>query len=86
MKKIVFAIMIVSMSVPAFAAGLTGIAGLVEPMKNYLTVDNVLAAIGAVSVLMTGVPVPKAGTWLYKMYTVLKYFGGNFGFADHTKK
>lgn len=86
MKKIFFAIMLVLVSIPAFAAGLTGLAGLIEPVKGYITVENALAAIGTVSVVMTGVPVPKAGTWLYKLYTVLKYFGGNFGFADHTKK
>lgn len=65
---------------------MTAFAGTLDTVKGFITVENVLASIGVVSIAMTGVPVPKAGTTLFRIYSVLKYLSGNFGFADHTKK
>ena len=82
MKKILMVVMCALVSMTAFA----GEFDLLYTAKQYLTVENVLASIGVVSIAMTGVPVPKAGTALFRLYSVLKYLSGNFGFADHTKK
>jgi len=57
-----------------------------ELMKEYLTIDNILTVVGGVAVIMTGVPVPKSGTALFRFYNLVKYLGANFGHADHTKK
>ena len=81
MKKILMVVMCVLMSMTAFAGTLD-----FGTVKGFITVDNILAGIGVVSIVMAGTPVPKAGTVLWKVYSVLKYLGGNFGFADHTKK
>lgn len=82
MMRFVTVIALFLVSATAFAFNF----GFIEPMMKYVTLENVLAGIGVVSVVMTGVPVPQAGTKLFKVYTVLKYLSGNFGFADHTKK
>lgn len=86
MRKIFFVFMFVlALCTPAFAADLINVS-VFDIFKNYITLENVLATIGVVSVAMTGVPVPRAGTKLARVYSVLKYLSGNFGFADHTKK
>ena len=82
MKKILMFVIMLLMSMTAFA----GTTGVFETIKGFITVDNVLAGIGVVSLLMTATPVPKTGTVLWKVYNIVKYLGGNFGFADHTKK
>ena len=82
MKKILMFVVMMLMSITAFA----GTTGIFDVVKGVVTIENVLAGIGVVSIAMTGVPVPKAGTVLWKVYSVLKYLSGNFGFADHTKK
>ena len=83
MKKILMLLCIMLLvSMTAFA----GEFDLLYTVKQYLTIENVLTGIGVVSIVMAGTPVPKAGTALWKVYSVLKYLGGNFGFADHTKK
>lgn len=83
MKKILMLLCIMLLvSMTAFA----GEFNLLYTVKQYLTIENVLAGIGVASIAMTGVPVPKAGTALFRVYSVLKYLSGNFGFADHTKK
>ena len=82
MKKILMLLCIMLL------VSMTAFAGTFDfsTVKGFITVDNVLAGIGVVSIVMAGTPVPKAGTALWKVYSVLKYLGGNFGFADHTKK
>ena len=81
MKKILMFVIMMLMSITAFAGTLD-----FGTVKKFITADNILAGIGVVSIVMAGTPVPKAGTALWKVYSVLKYLGGNFGFADHTKK
>ena len=85
MKKILMVLMFVFvfvfMSITAFAGTLD-----FGTVKGFVTIDNILAGIGVVSIVMAGTPVPKAGTTLWKVYSVLKYLGGNFWHADHTKK
>ena len=82
MKKILMVVMCALVSMTAFA----GEFDLLYTVKQYLTIENVLAGIGLTSVIMTGVPVPKPDTFLYRLYSITKYMSGNFGFADHTKK
>ena len=83
MKKILMLVCIMLLvSMTAFA----GEFDLLYTVKQYLTIENVLACIGLTSVIMTGVPVPKPDTFLYRLYGITKYLSGNFGFADHTKK
>ena len=81
MKKILMFVVMMLMSITAFA-------GMLDfgTVKGFVTIDNILAGIGVVSIVMAGTPVPKAGTTLWKVYSVLKYLGGNFWHADHTKK
>ena len=81
MKKILMFAIMMLMSMTAFAGTFD-----FSTVKGFVTIDNILAGIGVVSIVMAGTPVPKAGTALWKVYSVLKYLGGNFGFADHTKK
>lgn len=83
MKKI---LMLLCIMLLVSMTALAGEFDLLYTAKQYLTVENVLASIGVVSIAMTGVPVPKVGTVLFRVYSVLKYLGGNFGFADHTKR
>ena len=59
---------------------------IVQFIMPYITIENVLAVVGAVSIIMTGVPIPQAGTKLFKLYKLVSFIGGNFGKADHTKK
>ena len=82
MKKILMFVIVMLISMAAFA----GTTGVFDMVKGYITLENIFAVIGAVSIAMTGVPIPKEGTVLWKIYSVLKYLGGNFGFADHTNK
>ena len=83
MKKILMLLCIMLLvSMTAFA----GEFDLLYTVKQYLTIENVLTGIGVVSIAMTTTPVPKTGTVLWKVYNIVKYLGGNFGFADHTKK
>ena len=81
MKKILMFAIMMLMSITAFAGTFD-----FSTVKGFVTIDNILAGIGVVSIVMAGTPVPKAGTALWKVYSVLKYLGGNFWHADHTKK
>ena len=82
MKKFFMMLVMMLMSITAFA----GTTGIFDVVKGFVTIENVLASIGVASIIMTGVPVPRPDTKLFKIYSILKYLGGNFGFADHTKK
>lgn len=71
MKKILMFVVMMLMSITAFAGTLD-----FGTVKGFISIDNILAGIGVVSIAMTATPVPKTGTVLWKVYNIVKYLGG----------